>query len=96
MQGEDRAGILSSQFQIDPFLFPEGLEIRFAAGGIGTHAKPRLQQVEGVFVRRTLLSLLACLLGQVGAAAKGLSVFVGAGGVRVVGSGVCFSVCTAF
>ena len=72
MQGEHWAGIVASQIQVDAFLFPEGLEFRFAVDGIGTHAKPRLQQVEGVFVGRSLISVLACLLGHVGAAAKGI------------------------
>jgi hypothetical protein len=50
MQGEHRPGIVASQLQVDAFVFPEGLEFRFAVDGIGTHAKARLQQVEGVFV----------------------------------------------
>ena len=64
VEGEGVSTVLLAQALIDALVFPERLQLRFPLGGIGAHAKPGLQQVERLFVRRTLIFGRATPLGR--------------------------------
>ncbi len=64
VKSEARPFVVQTQLVIDAVVGPKGLQFRLTLGGVRTHAKTGLQQVERVLVGGTSLVVGALLLAH--------------------------------